>query len=50
MKKINLLIDTNIVLYAMKGHIPIYELFKHSNIFLSDITEMELMGYSKMKS
>lgn len=48
MKKLSLLIDTNIVLYTMQGHIPSYDLFKHSNIFLSEITEMELLGYPKM--
>ena len=48
MKKLSLLIDTNIVLYTMQGHIPSYDLFKHSNIHLSEITEMELVGYPKI--
>lgn len=48
MKKCNLLIDTNIVLYAMEWRISSKEILKFSSLFLSEISEMELLWYSKI--
>ena len=45
----NLLIDTNIILYAAVYNDDIaMELLTENNIFISDITEIELLGYHQL--
>ena len=45
----NLLVDTNIILYAAVYNDDIAtELLTENNIFISDITEIELLGYHRL--
>lgn len=45
----NLLVDTNIILYAAVYNDDIaMELLTENNIFISDITEIELLGYHRL--
>jgi predicted nucleic acid-binding protein len=41
-----LLLDTNIILYYLSGDEKLIPLLEDSNLFISIITEIELMGYS----
>ena len=42
------LIDTNIVLYLMKGDKTLAEILHHQKIYLSFISELELLGYRNL--
>lgn len=45
----NLLVDTNIILYSAVYNDDIaMELLTENNIFISDITEIELLGYHRL--
>ena len=45
----NLLLDTNIILYAaVHNHDIALELIAENTIFISDITEIELLGYHRL--
>ncbi len=45
----NLVIDTNIILYAtVYGNDIAMEILSENNIFISDITEIELLGYHRL--
>ncbi len=45
----NLVLDTNIILYAaVYNHAIAMEILTENNIFISDITEIELLGYHKL--
>jgi predicted nucleic acid-binding protein len=46
----NILLDTNIILYAAVYEDEIaLDLLNDNNIFISDITEIELLGYHRIK-
>ncbi|MCB0464539.1 MAG: type II toxin-antitoxin system VapC family toxin [Aequorivita sp.] len=45
----NLVVDTNIILYAaVNNNAVAIELLAENNIFISDITEIELLGYHRL--
>lgn len=45
----NIILDTNIILYAAVYNDEIaLDLLKENNIFISDITEIELLGFHKL--
>lgn len=44
----NLLLDTNIVLYLLEGDNTLAELLDGKEIFISFISEIELLSYKKM--
>lgn len=45
----NLVLDTNIILFAaVYNHAVALELLTENNIFISDITEIELLGYHRL--
>lgn len=45
----NIVLDTNIILYAAVYNNEIaLELIQENNIFISDITEVELLGYHRL--
>ena len=45
----NLVLDTNIILYAaVYNHEIAMELLLENNIYISDITEIELLGYHRL--
>ena len=44
------LLDTNIVLYLLRGDKDIPSLIKGSDIYISFITEMELLSFPKLSS
>ena len=44
-----LLLDTNIILYYLSGDEKLGPLLEDSNLYISIITEIELMGYSGFK-
>jgi predicted nucleic acid-binding protein len=45
----NLVLDTNIILYAaVYNHEIALELIAENTIFISDITEIELLGYHRL--
>lgn len=44
----NLLVDTNIVIYHAKGDKQLSDYLRGNHIYLSFITEMELLSYPKM--
>lgn len=47
----SILLDTNIILYAAVNSDRIaLEILESNNIFISDITEIELLGYSKINN
>lgn len=46
----SLLVDTNIVLYLLGGDITIAEVLDGKHIYLSEISELELLSYSKFDS
>lgn len=43
-----LLLDTNIVLYLLSGEKTVAEVINRKQIYLSFITELELLGYSEL--
>jgi predicted nucleic acid-binding protein len=43
-----ILVDTNIFLYLLKGNVTIEEILQGKIIYLSVITELELIGFSKL--
>jgi len=43
-------VDTNIVLYWLNGDRTLADLLHENQIYLSFITELELLGYSKLTS
>ncbi len=46
----NLVLDTNIILYSiLYNDEDCNNLIRYNNIFISDITEIELLGYSKLE-
>jgi len=44
----NLLLDTNIVIFHLHGDKTAYELIANNNIFISVITEMELLSFKDL--
>ena len=46
----NLLCDTNILLYLLAGDKTISDLINHKKIFISFITEIELLTFKKLSS
>ena len=46
----SILLDTNTVLYFLSGDETIAEFIKDKKVFISVITEMELLSYSKITS
>jgi predicted nucleic acid-binding protein len=44
----NLLLDTNIVLYFLSGDDTLAPLFEEKNIFISIITEIEILGFHEL--
>lgn len=44
------MVDTNIVLYLLGGDITIAEVLDGKHIYLSEISELELLSYSKFDS
>lgn len=44
----SLLIDTNIALYLLQGDETIAELLKEQDVYISFITELELLGYQEI--
>lgn len=46
----NLLIDTNILIYLLNGDEHVSEIIKDKNIYISIITEMEILSYPKLKN
>jgi len=44
----NLLLDSNIIIYYLKGNKTAYNLIENNNIFISVITEMELLSYKNL--
>ena len=46
MSGISLLLDTNIILYYLAGDKKLTPLLEENKLFISVITEIELMGYS----
>ena len=45
----NLLLDTNIILYLLNGEHTLIPLLEEKNLFLSFITELELLGNRHIK-
>jgi predicted nucleic acid-binding protein len=45
----NLLLDTNIILYFLKGDDTLVPLMQESELVISIITEMELLGYGPLR-
>ncbi len=43
-----ILVDTNIFLYLMKGNDTLEEMLQGKNIYVSFITELELIGFKNM--
>lgn len=41
----NFLIDTNIALYLLSGNTTIAEIINGSQVYISFITQLELLGY-----
>ncbi len=46
----NILIDTNIALYLLSGNSTIAEILNGSTIYISFITQLELLGYKEINS
>ncbi|MFH5834388.1 type II toxin-antitoxin system VapC family toxin [Halalkalibaculum sp. DA3122] len=46
----NLLLDTNIILYFLGGDETLIPLFEDHNLFISFITEIELLGYPSLEN
>jgi len=46
----NLLLDTNIVLYLLNGEETLIPLLEEKNLFLSFITQLELLGAQNLRS
>jgi len=44
----NLLPDTNVILYFLKGDRTLLTIFEENNLFVSVITEIELLSYSEL--
>lgn len=44
----NLLLDTNIVLYLLNGDVTLIPLLEDKNLFVSFITQLELLGYKDL--
>jgi predicted nucleic acid-binding protein len=44
----NIFVDTNILLYLLNGDQTITEILDNKSIFISFVTELELLGYSKI--
>ena len=44
----NLLLDSNIIIYYLQGNNTAYNLIENNNIFISVITEMELLSYKNL--
>lgn len=45
-----LFIDTNIVLYLLNGDITLAEMLNHKQIYISVITELELLGFKNISA
>jgi len=43
-----LLVDTNIILYALKGDVALAELIHDQDLYISFITRIELLSYPKI--
>ncbi len=43
-----LLVDTNIFLYLLKGNDTLKEILQGKSLYISFITELELIGFSKI--
>ncbi|MFC5282206.1 PIN domain-containing protein [Pedobacter alpinus] len=44
----NIFVDTNILLYLLSGDETITEILHKKSIFISFVTELELLGFSKL--
>jgi len=44
----NLILDTNILIYYFNGNQTAYEIVNNNQIFISMITEMELLSFSNL--
>jgi predicted nucleic acid-binding protein len=44
----NLLLDSNIIIYYLQGNRTAYNLIENNNIFISVITEMELLSHKDL--
>lgn len=42
----NFIVDTNIALYLLSGHQPLIEILEGSQLYVSFVTELELLGYA----
>lgn len=46
----NILIDTNIALYLLSGDTVVAEILDSKNVYISFITELELLGFTGITS
>ncbi|WP_423146668.1 type II toxin-antitoxin system VapC family toxin [Rubrolithibacter danxiaensis] len=46
----NIFLDTNIILYLLSGDQTVADLLHNKNIFISFITELELLGYKDIST
>jgi predicted nucleic acid-binding protein len=46
----SILLDTNIVLYFLNGEETLIPILEHKNLFLSFITQLELLGNRNIES
>jgi predicted nucleic acid-binding protein len=46
----SLFVDTNILLYLLAGDVTIAELLNEKHIYVSFVTELELLGYSNLSA
>lgn len=44
----NLLLDTNVILYFLKGDKTLLPIFEENNLFISIITEIELLSFTEL--
>jgi len=50
MNGIKLFVDTNIVLYLLSGDTTIEELLQNKSVYISFITQLELLGYKNISN
>lgn len=43
-----LFLDTNIILYLLNGDLTLAELLNQKQLYISDITELELLAYKNI--
>ncbi|MBO6535551.1 MAG: hypothetical protein JJ966_04970 [Balneolaceae bacterium] len=47
--EVNILVDTNIIIYHTNGDSNLEQILDGNTIFVSDITEMEIFSYPNLK-